>query len=144
MTTPDQPTRPGPAARRTPTPLALATGLVLVEAVVLAGFGIAEVFWLSSSRLTMGVTTALFFVAYGVGLGWCAWKLRQLESWARAPIVLAQLIQLPVAWGFRGGSTTAVAVVLIVAALAVLAGVFHPASLRAVEAADRRDRDGSA
>ena len=111
MTTPDQPTRPGPAARRVPTPLVLATGLALSRRWCWSLFGIAEVCWLSeTSRPTMGITTSLFFVVYGVGLGWCAWQLRRLESWARAPIVLAQLIQLGVAWSFRGGSTTAVAV----------------------------------
>ena len=44
-------------------------------------------------------------------------------------MVLAQLIQLGVAWSFRGGDTTVVAVVLAVVALIVVAGILHPASI---------------
>ena len=136
MTTPHQPPLPGPAAPgrgRSPAPLTAAAALVALEALVLVLFGLAELRWLSTTRLAMGATTSLFFVAYGAGLGWCAWQLLRLRSWTRAPVVLAQLIQILVAWGFRGGSTTAVAVALIVVAVVVLLGVFHPASIRAME-----------
>ncbi len=125
-------TQPSPG-RRGPVPLAVAAVLVVLEALTLVVLGVAEVFWLSGSRLTMGLTTAVFFLVYGGGLAWCGWQLYRLQSWARAPVVLAQLIQLPVAWSFRGGSTTPVAAVLVLVALAVLVGVLHPASLRAVE-----------
>jgi len=84
----------------------------------------------------MGITTSLFFAVYGVGLGWCAWQLRRLEHWPRAPIVLAQLIQLGVAWSFRSGSTGAVSAGLTLLAVVVLAGIFHPASLRALAEQD--------
>jgi hypothetical protein len=80
----------------------------------------------------MGITTTVFFVAYGAGLGACAWGLRRRMSWSRAPVVLAQLIQLGVAWSFRGGATTVVAVVAAALAALVLAGIFHPASLAAL------------
>ena len=81
----------------------------------------------------MGITTTMFFVVYGVGLGYCALRLRRRESWPRAPIVLAQLIQLGLAWSFRGGATTVASVALALVALLALAGIFHPASLRALE-----------
>jgi hypothetical protein len=116
-----------------------AVALVGVEAVALVLVGVAELGVLSWSRATMGLTTALFFGVYGAGLGACAWQLLRLRSWARAPVVLAQLIQLPVAWSFRGGSTTPVAAVLAVVAVLVLVGVFHPASIGAVDRADRAD-----
>ena len=45
--------------------------------------------------------------------------------------MLAQLIQLGVAWSFRGGETTWVAIALAVVALVVLAGLLHPASIDA-------------
>ena len=80
----------------------------------------------------MGVTTPLFFVLYGVGLAFCAWSVRKLHSWARAPLVLAQLIQLGVAWSFRGGTATIVTVVLAAVAVLVLVGIFHPSSLEAL------------
>jgi hypothetical protein len=141
VTTPRQPFQHGPAAPRhgrVPAPLAVAALLVAVEALVLVVLGLAELRSLSTSRLVMGATTSLFFAAGGAGLGWCGWQLYRLRSWARAPVVLAQLIQILVAWGFRGGSTSVVAGVLIVVAVAVLVGVFHPASIRAIEG----DADG--
>ena len=93
---------------------------------------IAEIVAVSGERVVMGVTTSLFFVAYGAGLAFCAWAVTRLRSWARAPIVVAQLIQVMVAWSFRGGGTTLVAVALGLVAVVVLAGIFHPASLDAL------------
>ncbi len=58
------------------------------------------------------------------------WRLR---SWARAPVVLAQLIQLLVGFGFWGGGTTLVAVVLVGVAVAVLVAVLHPRSIAALD-----------
>jgi hypothetical protein len=110
----------------------LAACLVAAEALLLVGYGVAELRALSGARLAMGVTTAVFFLVYGAGLAYCAWSLTRLRSWARSPIVLAQLIQIFVAWSFRGGSTTAVAVGLIGCAVLVLACIFHPASLHAL------------
>jgi hypothetical protein len=110
----------------------VAAATVGVEAVALAAYGLVQLGALTASRATMGVTTTVFFVAYGVGLGACAWGLRRRVSWARAPVVLAQLIQLGVAWSFRGGATTVVAVVAATLGVLVLAGIFHPASLAAL------------
>jgi hypothetical protein len=47
--------------------------------------------------------------------------------------VLAQLIQLGIAWSFRGGDTTLVAVALAVVALVVVVGLLHPASIDALD-----------
>ncbi len=106
--------------------------MVGIEAVLLVGFGLFEVAVLSSSRAVMGLTTIGFFLVYGAALAWCGWRLARLESWARAPVVLAQLIQIPVAWSFRGGGTTLVAYGLMLLAVAALVGIFHPASVRAL------------
>jgi hypothetical protein len=113
--------------------LTVATSLVALEAVCLVLFGLAELRALSATKIAMGITTSLFFVAYGVGLGLVGWLLHRLRSWARAPVVLAQLIQLGVAWSFRSGATAPVSVALFVVAVLVLLGVLHPASLRAVD-----------
>jgi hypothetical protein len=110
----------------------VAASVAAVEGVLLAGYGVVLFAAVDKERLAMGVTTPLFFLLYGVGLACCAWALSRLRSWARAPLVLAQLIQLGVAWSFRGGASTVVAVLLTVAAVLVLAGVFHPASLDAL------------
>ena len=115
-----------------PPPLVVAASLVAVEGGLLLMYALLEVGSLSADRLTMGITTAVFFAVYGVALLVCTWQLTRGHSWARSPIVLAQLIQLGVAWSFRGGDTTWVAVALAVVALVVLAGVLHPASVDAL------------
>ena len=135
MTSPEQPRVPGPHAPgpgRVPAPLLVAAALVVVEALLLVVYGVVLLTDIHAARLAMGATTSVFFVLYGVGLAGCAWALRGPRSWARAPIVLAQLIQLGVAWSLRGGSTTVASVVLAVLAVLTLAGIFHPASLRAL------------
>ena len=118
-----------------PAPLTVAISLAVVEAALLVLFGVAELFSLTGARAAMGLTTTAFFLLYGAGLAYCAWRLARLESWARAPVVLAQLIQLGVAWSFKDGDTTLVAVVLAVVALVVIGGILHPRSLSAL--ADR-------
>jgi hypothetical protein len=116
----------------TPAPLVVAASLVGVEGGLLLLLSVLELGSLSSGRVAMGVTTTAFFVVYGVALVFCAWAVSRGQSWARSPIVLTQLIQLGVAWSFRGGSTTLVAIVLAVVALVVVAGVLHPASIEAL------------
>jgi hypothetical protein len=114
--------------------LKVAASLAGVEAILLVIQGVAEILAVSGERVAMGLTTAVFFVLYGAGLGFCAWALTRLRSWARAPIVVAQLIQVLVAASFWGGATTWVAVGLGVLALVVLVGIFHPASIHALAA----------
>ena len=115
-----------------PPPLTVAASLVALEGTMLVLLALLEIGNLSTQRLTMGLTTAVFFAAYGVGLLLCAWQLTRRASWARSPVVLAQLIQLGLAWNFRGGATTWIALLLAVAAVVVVAGIFHPTSLDAL------------
>jgi hypothetical protein len=115
-----------------PTPLKVAAALVLLESLALVVLSVAELFNLTAARATMGVSTSLFFVVYAVAIALCAWRVTLLDSWARSPVVLAQLIQLGVAWSFRGGETTWVALVLAIIAVAVLGGLFHPESMQAL------------
>jgi hypothetical protein len=118
--------------------LKVACSLVALEAVSLVIFGVVELRSLETSKLTMGITTTLFFAVYGVGLAVFGWLLYRRQSWTRAPVVLAQLIQLGVAWSFRSGDTALVSVLLTLVAVVVLAGIFHPASLRALAEEDAR------
>lgn len=127
------PAVPGTPDSSVPPPLQVAAALAGVEAGALLLQGISLIPALEGQRLAMGLTSVLFFLAYGAGLAWCAIQLRRRRSWARSPVVFAQLIQLGVASSFWGGQTTYVAVVLVVVALIVLAGVFHPQSLRALD-----------
>ena len=118
-------------AFRAPAPLVVAASLAAVEGLVIGGIGLVELAHLSSGRLTMGLTTTVFFAAYAAGLLFCAWQLTRGTAWVRSPLVLAQLIQLGLAWNFR--DTPAVAIALAVVALVALAGLFHPASMKALD-----------
>ena len=91
---------------------------------------------MSSDRVAVAATTGAFFLLYGAGLVLCALGLVRRHSWSRSPGVLAQLIQLGVAWSFWGGETTGVALAVAAAAVVVLVCVFLPASLHALEPAD--------
>lgn len=134
MTDPAQPHPAG--ARSLPAPLVVATSLAAVEGVLLVLYGVVELTAVEGDKAVMGVSTAVFFVLYGAGLAFCAWKTYRRESWARSPLVMAQLIQLGVAWSFWGGSSTIASVALGLVALVVLAGIFHPASLAALSDGD--------
>jgi hypothetical protein len=116
-----------------PPPLLVAVSLAALEAAVLVLYGLSLLPSLEGERLAMGASTVLFFTVYGGFLGYCATQLYRLRSWARPPIVLAQLMQLLVGAGFWGGSTSVIAVVAMVTALLTIVGVFHPASIAAVE-----------
>lgn len=115
-----------------PAPLVVAASLVAIEALFLLGYAVLELSSISSDRVAVAVTTSVFFAAYGALLLFCAREVSRGRSWARSPIVLAQLIQLGVAWSFRGGDTTPVAIALAVVAVVVLAGLFAPASVDAL------------
>ena len=119
---------PGQDRAASPAPLIVAASLTAVEGMVLVLLALAELAHLDLERVTMNVTTTGFFLLCGAALLLCAWGLRRHATWSRSPVVLAQLITLGVAWSFRGGDTTFVAVVLAVVAAVVLAGIFHPAS----------------
>ncbi len=122
-----------PTDESVPAPLLIAAGLVLIQGIATVIYGAGELVHLTSDRLVMGLTTAAFFLGYGAGLAACAWGLRRAHRWARGPVLLAQLIWLGLAWGFRHGDTLVIALVLAVPALVVLAGLLHPRSIEALE-----------
>jgi hypothetical protein len=117
-----------------PAPLLVSAVLVALQGFFFVGYAILEVLHLSGARLTMGLTTSAFFAAYGALLLAGAWAFTRGDGWARSPVVLAQIITVLVAWGFRGGETTVVAVTAAVIAIVSLAGIFHPASVSAFDA----------
>lgn len=123
-----------------PAPLVVAASLAGIQGGLLVVFSVLELAHVSGDRVTMGVTTAVFFAVYGAALLGCAWAVTRGHLWARSPLVLAQLIQLGLAWSFRGGETTWVAVALAVVAIVVLLGLFHPASLEALQDDPTRER----
>ena len=111
----------------------VAASLVALEALVLVVLGVLELANLRAIRLTMGVTTSAFFLAAAAGLGWCAWALWKVRRWARGPVVMAQLIQLGLAWNFRDVWTLLLPVSLALVALVVIVGLLHPATTEVLE-----------
>ena len=122
-------------ARRPPAPLVVALLVVLVEVVGMAVLGVLELASLSSARLAMGLTTALFFFLWVAALGGCAWGMWRRVSAGRSVVVLGQLIQLGLAWSYRE-STPQLAGALGATAAVALVGIFWPASLRWFEDED--------
>ncbi|MDP9823866.1 hypothetical protein [Nocardioides massiliensis] len=116
-----------PTPRATPF-LRVAAVLVALEGAALIVLAVLEALTVSGERLVMGLTTTVFFLGYGAALLVGAWGLLRPWDLVRSPVVLAQLIQLGVAWSFRGGDTGAVAAVLAVTAVAVLVLVLLPSS----------------
>ena len=110
----------------------VAASLAAVEGGLVVLFAVAELRNLSSERLSAELATVVFFATYGVALLIFAWQLTRARTWARGPVLLAQLIQLGVAWSFWGGGTTWLSVLLGVVALLVLAGLLHPQSIDAL------------
>lgn len=118
----------------------MAAALVLLQGLFTVLFGISEVLHLSSGRVLMGATTALFFVLYGLALGFCAWGIHRLRTWSRGPVLLAELIWLGLAWNLRDSSIAAVAIAVAVSAVLVLAGMLHPRSIEALNREEHRRR----
>ena len=136
---PDPTTRSPYSRHGTPAPLAVAAGLTFVEGVLTFIFGLGEAVSIDSDRLVMGLTTAAFFMGYGVVLIVCAWGMNTVRPWSRGPVLLAQLIWLGLAWNFRSGETMLIAIGLVVVAAIVLAGLLHPRSIDALERAAQRE-----
>ena len=114
-----------------PPPLTVAASLVVLQGACLVAFGVLELANVTSERLSMGVSSAIFFMVYGVALMGCAWGLTRKEGWTRGPVLITQLIQLGLAWNIRDLSL--IAVLLAVTAAVVLAGMLHPATLKVLQ-----------
>jgi hypothetical protein len=122
-----------------PPPLVVAAGLVVVEGLLLLGYGVLEAVHIDSARAAMGITTAAFFVLLAGVLIACGWLVLRGRAGARSPIVVAQVMFLGLAWSFRGGGTTWVAIGLALVAGVVLVGLLHPASIDALTESDPHD-----
>jgi peptidoglycan/LPS O-acetylase OafA/YrhL len=131
------------AGHLSPTPLVVAAGLAAVEGILVIGFAALEAASVHADRAAMGVTTSVFFVLYGAAMMLCAWGLNRLRTWARGPVLLAQLIFLGLAWNFRQGGTLPLAVAMAVPAAVVLVGMLLPSSVDALEHGPRDESSSS-
>ena len=120
-----------------PGPLRLAAVLAAAQGLGLVGYAVLELLALTGGRMTMGLTTAAFFAAYGAMLLVAARAVLAGRAWGRGPVVFAQLVWLGLAWSFRGGAPTWVAASLAVMAVVTIGGLVLPASMAALEAEDR-------
>ncbi len=110
--------------------LVLATGLLVVIGMTAAGYGVLELLATNASRAVVGSGAAIILLAYAVLLFAVARGVLRGRRWSRAPAIATQLIQLPVAWSFRGGETTWVAYLLGAASLTVIVCLLLPSSTR--------------
>ena len=106
--------------------LGIAAGVVALESIAyiaVAGLDLADA---SGDRLGFGVGAGILLIAYGLGLAVAAWSVRKGRAWARAPLVVAQLIQLLLAHDLRGSGAAWVTPAMAVSALVVLGCLFAP------------------
>ena len=114
-----------------PPQLTVAASLVAVQGFVLVALAVLELVNVSSERLSLGVSAAVFFLVYGGLLLLCAWALTRQQGWTRGPVLITQLIQLGLAWNLR--DLPVVAVALALTAAVVIAGMLHPATLKTLQ-----------
>ncbi|CAB4748451.1 unannotated protein [freshwater metagenome] len=141
MTSQVPPTEPAPTSGARPAPLVVAASLAGVEGAALLLLAALEAASIESERLSLGLSTAIFFLLVGAAVLACASGLFRMASWSRGPLLLTQLIALGLAWNVQDLPLLAVALVLV--ALVTLAGMLHPDTMRALGAlpeADPRER----
>ncbi len=88
-----------------PRPVRLAAGLVAVEGVALLALAAVEVISAlvgDPASVSLALVTAAFAAAAGALLVWLARKLVELRDVARTPVVVLQLIALPIGWNLVG------------------------------------------
>lgn len=120
-----------------PTALRVGAGIVLVQALALAVTAAALValaFLQSTTRLWAALSVAGFALLGAAVLYLCARGLLALRPSARSPIVLLELIALPVGYslGIQAGRL-ALGLPVLVSAVAVLVLLFTPAARMALD-----------
>jgi hypothetical protein len=106
----------------------MAAAMLALEAVIALGYAALEVGQVRMTRAAVGVGVAILMAGFGLLLLLVAQGVFRGQRWSRGPAVATQLILLPIALSFRGGTTTWVSVTLAALAIAVLVGVLHPRS----------------
>ncbi|MEH3033797.1 MAG: hypothetical protein PGN07_07090 [Aeromicrobium erythreum] len=126
----DGPERPTGTAR---TLLLAAGAIVVVEALAYATLAVLDLADLTSGRAGVGVGVAVMLLGYAVALVVFTAKVLGGRLWARSPLVVAQLLQVLLAWNFRGDAWWA-PLVLAGPALVCLACLLAPPVNRALAA----------
>ena len=116
-----------------PRSLRLAAVLVAGECVLLLVVAVTGL--IHPSHVGVAIGLSAIYVVSAIGLALAGVGLWERRSWGRAPVVLAQLVILGMAWDAHHDSVT-VSVGGFVLAAAVLLSVLHPASTRALSGSD--------
>jgi hypothetical protein len=115
-----------------------ASSLVAALILVVRRFGGAD------QRVVNGFGTAVWFLLVGAAVlaaGWALWTGRR---WGRGPVVVVQLLLLPIAWYVGVGShRPALGIPVAVIALGILALLFSPPALRWVAGYDPASSDSA-
>ena len=119
--------------RHSPPPLVVAASLAALEGTALVVGGVLELFHIGSGSVSLAISLAVFFVAYGALLLAGAVGLYRVVAWPRGPVLISQLILLGLAWGLR--DHIGAALVMAVVAVVTFAGLVHPASIEVLERA---------
>lgn len=110
--------------------LALAAGLLFVIGAASAVYGVLELLETRASRAVVGSGAAIILLGYATLLAAVARGVIRGRRWSRAPAIATQLIQLPIAWSFRGGQTTWFALLLGAVSVTVVVCLLLPSSTR--------------
>ena len=105
--------------------------IVSAEALIFGVLAVLELLDVSSDRVGLGIGATLFLLVVAGGLLWAASRVAIGEAWARSPLVFAQLIQLGLAWNFRGDPAW-LAPAIAVPAVVVLGCLLAPPVTRAL------------
>jgi hypothetical protein len=111
--------------------LGVAAGVAALESLAYIVVAVLDLADMTGDRLGFGLGAGLLLIGYGLGLLFAAWQVRKGRAWARAPLVVAQLIQLLLAKDARDGAAW-VMPAMAVSALVVLGCLFAPPVTRAL------------
>lgn len=134
-------TRRQQAVRQARPALWVAAGVLWLEALAVIVYGVLILVNMTHVATGIGFGVGGLLVAWGVALALVGRGIAFVRQWSRGPAVVLQLIQLPIAWGFRHNIGW-LAAALFVSAAIVLVAVFLPASTTAFTSGRRLPGDG--
>jgi peptidoglycan/LPS O-acetylase OafA/YrhL len=121
-----------PVTRTARTLLRVAAAVVSVEALVCLTGAVIELGDASGDLKAFDVAAGVVLIVLGAGLLMAAWQVRRGRRWARAPLIVTQLIQLLLATDVRPEGLGWVAPTMVVSSLVVLVCLLAPPVTRAL------------
>lgn len=115
---------------RTRVTLWIAAGLLGLQGIGAVGYGVLTVPRITHVVAGVGYGVAGMMMAWGVALGLVARGVALGRRWSRGAAIALQLLNLPLAWGFRV-SVGWLALALFVSSAVVLVCLFLPTSTTA-------------